>query len=92
MENKYEKTLNCSKLNKRQDEREGGGEEEEKSNLQKGEKKGRRRKVLLQWSLLLKDPNASTTSPCLISTIFPGLWLSEEVTTDAYNVPEAVET
>ncbi|KAJ4868462.1 hypothetical protein Rs2_49988 [Raphanus sativus] len=27
-----------------------------------------------------------------LNTIFPGLWLSEEVTIDSYNVPEAVET
>ncbi|CAA7048210.1 unnamed protein product [Microthlaspi erraticum] len=27
-----------------------------------------------------------------LNTIFPGMWLAEEVTTDAYNVPEAVET
>ncbi|KAG2314263.1 hypothetical protein Bca52824_017385 [Brassica carinata] len=28
----------------------------------------------------------------LLLTIFPGLWLSEEVTIDSYNVREAVET
>lgn len=27
-----------------------------------------------------------------LNTIFPGLWLSEQVTIDSYNVPEAVET
>ncbi|CAG7896805.1 unnamed protein product [Brassica rapa] len=27
-----------------------------------------------------------------LNTIFPGMWLSEEVTIDSYNVPEAVET
>ncbi|CAH8300177.1 unnamed protein product [Eruca vesicaria subsp. sativa] len=27
-----------------------------------------------------------------LNTIFPGLWLSEEVTIDSYDVPEAVET
>ncbi|XP_024006229.1 uncharacterized protein LOC112082857 [Eutrema salsugineum] len=27
-----------------------------------------------------------------LNTIFPGLWLSEEVTMDSYNVPEALET
>jgi hypothetical protein len=27
-----------------------------------------------------------------MNTLFPGLWLAEEVTADSYDVPEAVET